>query len=130
MDRTFDCVISEEFKTLTLDKMLGARPTQVVSKGVPKIVASMPRLYLMDDSWLSVQAGPWLYSRPAAASDSYTHVEVMSEIELPPDIFAKYGDPAPEVYSYVPLKELMLYIASCGGIDREKTFDISKEFPG
>jgi hypothetical protein len=125
-----DYTIPEEFKAMSLDKMLGARPTQT-RFGVMTIerILSMPRLYLMDGSWLSVQAGLWIYSRPAAASDSYTHVEVMSEIELPPDVFGKYGDPAPEVYSYVPLKELMLYIASCGGIDRKKTFEETLEFP-
>lgn len=124
-----DWTIPESFKTLSLDKMLGARPRFNLPGLDSEHIVSMPRLYLNDGSWLSVQAGIWLYSEPRTAADSYTHVEVMSENELPPEIFGQYGGPAPEIYGYVPLKDLMLYISSCGGIDRDKTFEISWEFP-
>ena len=123
-----DWTIPESFKALSLNEMLGARPKFYIDNLASLFTSSMPRLYLMDGSWMSVQAGKWLHSYPDDVADSYTHVEVMSEVALPPPL-DQYGSPAPDVYDYVLLKDLMLYISSRGGIDREKTFEISWEFP-
>lgn len=121
-----------EWSRLDLGAMLARRPAiQLVNEAGLSVFESsllpqMPRLYLVDGSSLSVQAGDGLYSTPRANTGPFTHVEVGYPSENPPETWRGYADdeekPTNTIYSYIPLPLVLLYIGAHGGIDVDKTF--------
>lgn len=88
----------------------------------------MPRLYMRDGAELSVQASRLHYSRPREDIGPYTHVEVGYPSGSVPDTWAEYQDGKYEIYAYLPIELVYMYVAAHGGIDPEKTWSENKNW--
>jgi|SRR5690606_10193456 len=114
-----------ELKKLSLPEMLNALPRIGLQEGWV-LRARMPTIICVDGTRLSVQAGRHLCCTPRADRGPYTHVEVGFPSKRPPSHWKEYCEdwehPTETVYAYVPIEDVLFFIGSCGGMDRDKTF--------
>lgn len=115
----------EEFKAMSLSDMLEKRPLICVGGIETGIVMlpSMPRIICVDGTTLSVQASRHHYCSPRDNAGPYIKVEVGFPSEEVPLAWKEHEDgEGSEIYAYIPLTLVSMYIGAHGGIDKDATF--------
>ena len=121
-----------EFKKLDLNGMLQAIPLLQVGDSDYSHKPQMYIIICVDGTRLSVQANRFMHCYPADNTGPYTHVEVGYPSIVPPVSWKKYcedwSNPTGTVYSYIPIKMVLKFIAEHGGMNLEKMF-AEKPYP-
>lgn len=131
----------EAWREYDINKLLSAMPSiemkyaddQGAMKGF-QMKQQLPHIHCMDGTKLSVQASEHHYCSPRVNKGPYTEVEVGFPSAPTPETWVPFAECYDEekqradIYAYIPITLVMMYIGAHGGIDYDKTF--SKFDPG